>query len=72
MAPRPTKDASRVDPITIHLGNSRLPAGLTQLPYPGADQTRVKQQIVLAYREQRLCQVNSEFRIIEQYCPVRS
>ena len=50
------------------LGNSRLPAGLAPSPYPGADQTRVKQQIFLAYREQGPCQVNSEFRIIEHGC----
>ena len=50
------------------LGNSRLPAGLAPSPFPGADQTRVKQQIFLAYREQGPCQVNSEFRIIEHGC----
>ena len=33
------------------LGNSRLPKGLAPPPYPGADQTRVKQQIFMSCRE---------------------
>ena len=50
------------------LGNSPLPAGLAPPPYPGADQTRVKQHIFLACREHRPCQVDSEYRIIEHGC----
>ena len=39
------------------LGNSHLPASPAPAPHDGADHSRVKQQILMAFREQGLCSV---------------
>ncbi len=39
------------------LGSSRLPASPAPAPHDGADHTRVKQRILMAFREQGLCPV---------------
>ena len=39
------------------LGNSRLPASPAPAPHNGADHSRVKQRILMAFREQGLCSV---------------
>ena len=39
------------------LGNSRLPASRAAAPHDGADQSRVKQRFLMAFREQGLCSV---------------